>query len=168
LRINEDGVFARHRVIEMREWLEAHKPAASRRAHLLLAALMWSVVGAALLAFGVRWMLGSDAPRAWALLGVAVAIAVGLAKGRLLLERAAGRIIERIRVRGDGYCIGGFLSLWTWGLVAVMVAAGRLLRGGLVPEVVVGFLYTAVGTALVLACRRFWQAWYAARRRQET
>jgi len=145
----------------MRDWLEAHKPVGSVSVHLLLAALMWSVVGAVLLVFGVLWVLEGQTRLAVPL--VAGAVAAGLLKARFALDRAARRTIGRIRARGDGKCIGGFLSLRTWGLVLVMAGAGRLLRGGIVPTVVVGFVYAAVGTALVVAARCLWQAWYRER-----
>jgi uncharacterized membrane protein len=138
--------------------LEAYKPAASARTHLLLAAAMWTVVGALLLLFGVKWTLRGQIALAWLLL--AVAVAAGALKARFLLRRAAGRTIERIRTRGDGRCVGGFLSIRSWAFVALMAGAGRLLRGALLPRAVVGLIYVAVGTALLLASRRLWQAWY--------
>jgi hypothetical protein len=148
---------------DMRDWLESHKPAGSVGMHLLLAAAMWSVVGATLLVFGVLWEL--EGQHRFALLLVGGAVIVGLIKARFALDQAAARIIERIRARGDGKCIGGFLSVQTWGLVAIMAGAGRILRGGLIPTIVVGFAYAAVGTALVAAARRFWQAWWRLRAR---
>ena len=147
----------------MRAWLDAHKPAAPVRTHLLLAALMWSVVGAALLLVGAHWLLASGGARVW--LFLTAAIGLGLLKGRFVLEHAAGRIIARIRVRGDGHCLGGFLSVWTWALVAGMAIAGRVLRSGFLPHAVVGFVYVVVGAALLWACRRFWHAWAEERTR---
>ena len=141
----------------MLNWLELHKPAVSARSHLLLAATMWTVVGSLLLAFGARWLLSAHVRYAWELL--AVAAVVGLLKARFVLGRAARRTIERIRSRGDGRCIGGFFSLRTWAIVALMAGAGRVLRGGLIPLPVVGFVYAAVGTALLLAARQLWRAW---------
>ena len=57
----------------------------------------------------------------------------------------------RIERRGDGRCIGGFLSLRTWALVALMMVAGRTLRHSFVPAVIIGLAYAAVGTALLVA-----------------
>ena len=111
----------------MTYWAESHKPAAGVTAHLALAWLMWAVVGAALAAVGARWTWESTpAAAAWLTVG---AVAVGAAKSRLVLDRAAGRIVTRIRTRGDGRCLGGFLSLGTGGLVILMMVTGRLLRG---------------------------------------
>lgn len=145
----------------MRDWLDAHKPAVSVRVHLLLAAMMWTLVGIALLFFGVcRVSSGQVASNSLLLV---LAVVAGCLKGRFVLDRAAGHVMERIRTRGDGRCIGGFLSLWTWALVALMMSAGRLLRGSFVPRAIVGLIYAAVGIALLVAARRLWHAWYRCR-----
>jgi hypothetical protein len=137
-------------------WVESHKPAAALPTHLMLAWLMWVVVGATLVGVGARW-LWQAAPIAAPWLAVG-AVAIGAIKSRLVLDRAAQRIVARIRARGDGRCIGGFLSLKTWGLVVLMMVAGRLLRGT-VAHGIVGPLYLAVGTALCISSRQSWRAW---------
>ena len=145
----------------MRDWLDAHKPAVSVRVHLLLAAMMWTLVGIALLLFGVcRGPTGYVASNPLLLV---LAVVAGCLKGRFVLDRAAGHVMERIRTRGDGRCIGGFLSLRTWALVALMMVAGRTLRHSFVPAVIIGLAYAAVGTALLVAARRLWQASYRSR-----
>jgi hypothetical protein len=139
------------------DWFQKYKPAAPARVHLLLAALMWTAVGGALLFFGIRWALVGRMPHVRLLL--AVAATAGLAKARWVLWRAAGRIVERIKQRGDGRCLGGFVSWRTWLLIILMITAGRLLRGGLLPSPVVGLIYAAVGTALLAGSFRVWLAW---------
>jgi hypothetical protein len=141
----------------MSEWQEAYKPAAPARLHLLLAAGMWTVVGALLLFFGTRWLLAGT--RSHALLWLALGIVGGGLKGHFALKRSARSMIARIRKRGDGRCIGGFLSWRSWLLVALMATAGRVLRGGLLPEGIVGFIYALVGTALLLATGQLWNSW---------
>lgn len=142
----------------MVNWLDTYKPAASARLHLLLAAMMWTVVGAVLLFFGVRWLWGAETLYVW-LLSV-VAVLAGLLKASFVLKPAADRISKRIRTRGDRRCIGGFLSMRTWAFVVFMMVAGRILRGGLLPRTVVGFVFVAVGTALLLASFRLWLGWH--------
>jgi hypothetical protein len=145
----------------MREWLRTYKPAAPARVHLLLAAAMWTGVGGALLYFGVGWVMAGPMVHAGLLL--AVAVLAGGVKARLVLDGAAGRLIDRIRRRGDGRCVGGFLSWQTWTLVIAMIVCGRFLRGSLLPRAIVGLVYVAVGTALLLAARTVWVAWYRQR-----
>ena len=142
----------------MRHLLTRFKPAASARTHLLLAALMWTVVGSVLLVVGVRWLLQADPPYVWVLL--VLAVAVGWGKGHFVLARAAQRMLARIISRGDGFCLGGFLAPVSWAFVLAMILLGRLLRGGLLPRSLVGWLYVAVGSALLIGCRLLWRAWY--------
>lgn len=142
----------------MRNRLDSFKPAAPARLHLLLAAMMWTGVGGLLAFFGIRWLLAGQLPYSPLLL--ALAVASGVLKARFVLSRTARRVIERIRTRGDGRCIGGFLSIRSWAFVALMAIGGRLLRGSPMPRLGVGFVYAAVGLALLLASRRLWHAWY--------
>ncbi|MCK4659855.1 MAG: hypothetical protein KAV82_10080 [Phycisphaerae bacterium] len=141
----------------MDRWIERFKPAAPQNVHVLLAALMWTVVGGSLFYSGARWVMRAET--GYVYLQLAVAIILGVLKARFVLDRAAGRIIERIRVRGDGRCLGGFVSLKTWTLIALMAMMGWLFRGGLFSEHIVGLLYTAIGTALAIGARNFWRAW---------
>jgi hypothetical protein len=143
--------------MNMPEWLRTLKPAAPARVHLLLAALMWTVVGGAMVFFGIRWVLVGWGARSWPL--IVLAVGIGLAKSHFVLDRAARRVVARIKERGDGRCIGGFLSIRTWLFVLLMMTCGRLLRGGLIPHPIVGLVYAAVGTALLLSTRCLWSAW---------
>ena len=142
------------------DWLQAYKPAASRRRHLFFASLLWPSVGGTLLIFGVRWTLQAKPPFVGLL--IAVALAGGGLKAWFALDRAARRVIDRIVQRGDGQCIGGFFSWRTWLLVILMAVSGRLLRSLPLPLALMGLLYTAVGTALILASRNIWWAWHRA------
>lgn len=139
--------------------LQAAKPAAPARAHLALAAGLWTAVGGGLLLFGSATLI--QPPETWSAWLLLPAALLGAVKARWVLDRVAAGISARIVARGDGRCLGGFLSPGSWALVAVMAAAGRLLRGGGVPSILVGLLYIAVGTALVLASRLIWRAWAA-------
>jgi len=143
-------------------WVEKYKPAAAVRAHLVLAGLMWTVVGAALVSFGGRWLWQLPTPAApWL---AALAVVIGAFKARFVLDRAARTIVDRIQERGDGRCLGGFLSVRSWALVAAMAGGGRLLRGSHVARGLLGVLYIAVGTALLLSSRVAWRAWCHSRR----
>ena len=86
----------------------------------MLAALMWTVVGAMLLLFGVRWLVETGGPLMWA--WVALALTIGVAKAVFILSHTADRAIGRIVARGDGRCIGGFFSWRTWLAVATIEA----------------------------------------------
>ncbi len=88
-----------------------------------------------------------------------VALAVGTVKSFLLLDRSAKKNIRRILDYKDGKCLGGVYSVRMWGLVALMIVLGRVLRSSPLPGAVTGGLYVAVGWALFLSSRLIWQQW---------
>ena len=146
----------------MKSWAERHKPSAPVSTHLMSACLLWGIVGAGLLGVG-SWWLAADAPPRLVPWFAAGALAAGWLKSRLVLDPVAHKVVRRIADRGDGRCLGGFLSLRTWALVVVMMVAGRALRATVVGWAV-GVLSVAIGTALLLSCRLSWLAWRESRR----
>ena len=143
----------------MRSWKEEYKPQASRRVQVLLAAAMWTAVGGGLLFFGAHWITGGRLTIA----GVALllgGVGAGLVKSRLVLDRTAAKILSRIASRGEGRCVGGFLSVRSWLLVLGMIILGRVLRGGVLPTPAVGVLYVAIGTGLLASSRIAWRIWF--------
>ncbi len=142
---------------EIKELILAIKPSASARVHILAAALMWTLVGSFLFLWGAKGLL--DASGRNALLWGALAMGLGLIKGRAVLQKTAAKVSARIKERGDDRCLGGFMSLRSWALIAVMAASGRFLRHSDLPRLIVWSVYVAVGAALVFASRIFWREW---------
>jgi hypothetical protein len=140
-----------------RDWAERFKPAARAKTHLLAAALLWTVVGLGLAAAGIAWSFSSALP--WSLLLAVAGVAAGVVKGLLVIRKMADWNTARIIARGDGRCLGGFLAPKTWLLVAAMMASGIILRRSGVPRPILGVLYTAVGTGLLIGGRQLWKAW---------
>src|SRR5262245_48790922 len=126
-----------------------------------MAQLIWTLVGLGLLAAGLFWVVQRFGP-----LGFVYAtpcLVVGLVKARLVLDRVAQRTLDRIAQRGESRCALGFLSTTSWLLVLAMMAVGRLLRASPLPRPALGFLYVAVGFALLAASRTLWRRWWALR-----
>ncbi|MDH4139666.1 MAG: hypothetical protein OEV43_03755 [Coriobacteriia bacterium] len=119
---------------------------------LVLGALLWTAAAGILGFRAFTWLV--EAPAAFVVVGVAV----GLLKARFLLDGAASRAVSRIQARGRDACAGGFLSLWSWALVLLMISAGHALRLTSLPRPWLGLLYAAVATALLFASRKYWRA----------
>ncbi len=131
-------------------------PQASVRTQIVAAALMWLVGASILLVRGVMYVHD----REWHSWALAAGLALGVLKARLLLDRAATNAVARIRSRGRASLLG-FLSLRSWGLIALMMGGGIALRTLYVhPDRIgagiLGAVYIGVGTALALADRVFW------------
>jgi hypothetical protein len=131
------------------------------RRHLFAAALMWSLAGLGLSTAGAIWMAESHSR--WFLAIALAAVAIGVLKARFVLRRTAGRAVLRIKERGDGRCLGGFLSWKSWLLVAAMMVLGRLLRISPLPLLPRGGIYLAIGSALLFASFPVWRAWMESR-----
>ena len=137
----------------------------TRKAQLLLAASVWTAAGVLLFSMGMFWM---ESGLGWglALLLAVPFVVIGMAKGHFLLDRVAKRSMARIAQRGPRAPIWGFYGLRTWLLVGVMMGGGIGLRVLFNSErwqfFYLGFLYVAMGTALVLASHRMWLSIVAA------
>ena len=140
--------------MDFKEFLVRYKPAASISTHLMLAALIWSVVGFFLIANG--FFLASLAERSWL---VFLGLALGSAKGVFILDRVARKNIKRIHGFERKACVGSVYSYKTWLLVIMMIVLGRTLRMTLLPGEVVGVIYIAVGWGLMLSSRLMWMDW---------
>lgn len=129
-------------------------PRAPARVQLVLASIVW-LVGAAILAVrGVIYLSRSH----WAAWLIALALVIGVAKGRLILERVARKAVERIRLRGRERCLFGFFSWKSWLLIVVMMGGGIMLRRSGAPPAFLGVLYVAVATALLYGDHQYWLA----------
>jgi hypothetical protein len=138
---------------------DGHPNTDTRKPQMLLAATIWTGAGVLLLSMGMFWM---ETGLGWgrALLVVIPFVLIGMAKGHFLLDRVAKRSVARIAERGPDAPIWGFYGLRTWLLVGLMMGSGIALRLLFNAEhwqfFYLGFLYVAVGVALVLASRRMW------------
>ena len=141
-----------------RRWLETHKPTAGERTQLFLAEMMWSVVGVMLLSLGLMWIVERYGAPGW--MYALPFVGLGLVKAYYIMDRVARRTVNRIHERGDDHCVGGFFSLSSWALIVGMMILGQVLRASPVPRADVGFLYVAVGSALIVSSRTFWREWF--------
>ena len=140
--------------MDFKEFLVRHKPGASISTHLMLAALIWSVVGFFLMVNG--FFLASLADRSWLIF---LGLVLGTTKGLFILDRVARKNINRIHDFEPKACIGSVYSYKTWLLVIMMIVLGRTLRMTILPGEVVGVIYIAVGWGLMLSSRLMWLDW---------
>ena len=92
--------------------------------------------------------------RAWLFLP---ALGAGTCKSIYLLDKSAAKNLARLSGKLDGDCLGGVYSVKMWGLVAMMMLLGWLLRRSGLPGELIGTLYVAIGWALFLSSRLLWR-----------
>lgn len=138
--------------------IDPYLPKTGARVQLVCAAMMWLIGASILLTRG----LGYVSDRSWHSWALSAGLILGVTKAHLLLDGVSRRAVERIRQRGRGSVLG-FFSLGSWGLIALMMSGGILLRQLFVhPDKIgagiLGAVYIGVGTALLIADRIFWKA----------
>lgn len=136
----------------------------SRRSHLIIAASLWTAVGIGLLSMGlVFWFhLPYLGFLDWQhLSGGAIALSVGLLKGKVILDRTANRVIERVDTLAEPNPVKSIFQMFggkTIALILAMMGIGIILRLAGVSFEIRGLIYIAVGMALIWSCRRYWTA----------
>ncbi len=140
----------------MRQNLQKFKPAATRKNILLLSALLWSAIGAMLIAKGLYRLPQTHSSQ---LIVVVSALFAGTCKSFVVLDRSARRGISRIEELKDGTCLGAVYSKKTWLLVVCMVCMGVFLRSSSIPQAYLCFIYGTIGWALLFSSRFAWLKW---------
>lgn len=136
----------------------------TRSQHLWIAAAIWTFVGGGLLTMGlVFWFhfpfLGFlDRPH---IMGGAAALTVGLIKGKFILDKTAGRVIDRVEGLAEPNPFKSVFKMFgikTISLILAMIGLGVVMRLAGVSFEIRGLLYMAVGMGLLWSCRRYWVA----------
>ena len=135
-----------------------YKPGVTVRTHYFLAAMIWSLAGLGLLTRGFLFL-----HRTGQYVLLAAALVLGTVKAVFVLQRSAGKNIDRISRFQDRTCFGAVFSFKAWLLVLLMILLGRLLRFFGCPSVYVGLLYVGVGWALLFSSRLIWREWLRVR-----
>ena len=133
------------------------KPAVPRRWLLVLAGLVWTVVGVGLGRMALVW-LAEEKTSPSLLLGLS-GLALGLVIHRFKFSRLARMNIERICRSGERPCIFAFQAWYTYPLIGLMIAFGIFLRHSSIPHSVLAVLYTAIGTALFAGSLQYYHRW---------
>ena len=140
----------------LRKYLLRFKPGVPRKAHLFLAALLWTFVGIGLMIRGTLWVAGGQN-----ILFLPLAFVIGSLKSLFILDKSAKKSIDRIQNLTDGSCLGAVYSYKTWLLVLAMMGMGYIIRHSSIPLSTIGFIYVLIGWALLFSSRHGWKAWYA-------
>ena len=135
-------------------------PLACLKTQMLTAALMWSGVGIFLFARGLLNIV--NVQDEYKPLWVGIALAAGLFKAKMVLEKTATRIVNRVKKRPDPSCLFGFMPIKSWLLIGGMILLGIILRKSPLNRSLVWSIYIAIGAALFASSRIFWKNWKAA------
>ena len=131
-------------------------PAAPRRVLILLAGLVWSAVGIALIVMATVWLLRADRY-------VIPALMLGLIGGGIVYRfgflRLVRRNVKRIRETAPGkdrVCVFAFQNTRSYVIIAVMVMLGYTLRHLPLDKVYLAPIYLTIGLGLLLSSGHYY------------
>lgn len=131
--------------------LKIPEPAVSRKALRFTAGGLWTTAGIVLLGRAVPWLVAAGATGA---IAGGLGVIVGILKGRFVFVPQAIRNVERINALSphkEKICLFAFQRVGSYFLIASMIALGILLRFSPLSRTALGAVYTAVGSALLIA-----------------
>ncbi|MBN1211117.1 MAG: hypothetical protein JXA92_00940 [candidate division Zixibacteria bacterium] len=131
-------------------------PAADRKVLILLAGLVWSLVGLGLMTAAAYWLAAESR-------GIAVALGVSIIAGvliyRLGFSKLALKNIVRIMQQAPGkdkVCLFAFQDTRSYFIVVIMMAMGYTLRHLPLPRIYLVPVYLSLGLGLLLASLRYY------------
>ena len=126
-------------------------PAAHRETLVLVAGIVWSLVGLTLVTVAVAWLVSSPHYVLVIVLGGAVA---GYAIYRFGFSHLASNNLVRIYAQApekDKVCVFAFQNIRSYFLVVVMMSLGYGLRHSGIPKTYLAPIYIAIGLALTFS-----------------
>jgi hypothetical protein len=126
-------------------------PAARRETLVLVAGIVWSLVGLALVIVAVAWLVHSPHYAVMLALGGAVA---GFAIYRFGFSHLARKNLVRIYAQApqkDKVCVFAFQNIRSYFLIIVMMSLGYGLRHSGIPTADLAPIYLAIGLALMIS-----------------
>jgi|WetSurMetagenome_2_1015567.scaffolds.fasta_scaffold150817_1 hypothetical protein len=126
-------------------------PAAHRETLVLVAGIIWSLVGLTLVSIAAAWLFNS--PR-WAAILMLVGTIAGYVIYRFGFSHLARKNLIRIYAQApqkDKVCIFAFQNIRSYILIVIMMSLGYGLRHSGIPKTYLAPIYLAIGLALILS-----------------
>ncbi len=133
----------------------------SPKSLLKLAFVLWIIGGGMLLVTGAGRLGGVD-PNITSpsfMVGLTIAVAIGLAKGKFILSKTSARNIARINeFNGEPQSLFKVYSLRSWIVIELMLLLSAALTFFGAPMLVRGYVNIAVGVGLIISSLQYLSA----------
>ncbi len=133
--------------------INRYKPAVTNNILVLLAGIVWTLVGIMLLFMAFSWLSPIPSPTAhmYEIAGLVFALLIH----HFGFLKIAGKNLDRILALPGKRCLFAFIPWKSYLIIAVMVTMGALLRHSVIPRQYLAVLYISIGLALVLSSVRY-------------
>ena len=138
----------------------------TQRQHLLIAGIIWVMVAAMLIIRGVVWVFANVPMHHFIIIGTFVVIGFGVLKRQFIVSRIAARMVSHIQSLDERSPFWKVYAVSTYLSIVIMIGIGILCRwAGSHWHVfwIIGYIYTAIGIALLTGSTQFWRELHALR-----
>ncbi len=139
----------------MASFIKKFHPGVGKQALMILAGLLWFIVGIMLVRFALGWYhdyFGSGL--IWYILA---GVITGLIVHHLGFLRIVDKNLIRIHHIDHKYCLFGFMPWKSYILIAIMMTLGISLRNSSLPKIYLSVIYMGIGLALSLSSIRYFR-----------
>jgi len=133
--------------------IERWKPGVPKSVLLLVAGMLWVMVGIMLNGMAY-WWLRKELP-AQALSAAVVGFVASLFIHHFGFLRIVDKNLDRILPMEGKRCVFAFMPWKSYVIIAVMIGLGITLRHSPIPKLYLSVLYIGIGTALILSSIRY-------------
>jgi hypothetical protein len=134
--------------------LKSFKPAVSKTWLIVLAGLMWSVVGLMLCRLAHHWLVIIQ--WRWIVPQELLGAILALTAHKFCFSRIAQKNIARLSLITEKTCIFAFQRWKTYLVILLMIIIGITLRNSPIPRPYLAVAYTTIGGALFLASLQYY------------
>ena len=131
------------------------EPAAKRTTLVLVAGILWSIIGLFLIGRGIKVQLPLVSI---SYIFIALALIIGILKSKFVFAKIINKNVARIKSLSphkEKICVFAFQAYQSYLLVILMMSIGILMRHLPIPKLYYGSILVAIGTALLLSSLRY-------------
>jgi hypothetical protein len=136
----------------------------TQRQHLLNAGIIWTMVAAILIIRGAVWVSANVPMHHFIIIGTFLVMVFGVLKGRFIVSKMAVRMVNHIHNLDERSPFWKVYAVPTYLSIILMVGIGILCRlAGAHWHIfpIIGYIYAAIGIALLTGSTEFWREWHA-------
>jgi len=128
---------------------EEYKPAVNKTILILIAGIVWMLVGLMLSRLAIVWWQSYTG--SFLILFIFIGLVLGVVKGYYIFTRVVNTNIQRIAQLNRVNFILAFISVKTYLLIIGMMILGILLRNSIIPKQYLAIIYLGVGLAMIIS-----------------
>ena len=135
--------------------VNSFKPCVQKNIHILVAGLMWLIVGLMLYTLSIYWLISYNGNYSY-VFGI-TGLTLRIIFNKLFFYKIANKNIERISHFSEKTFLFSFISWKSYLIIFCMAFMGHIVRHSPLPKQHLAIVYICMGTALILSSFKYFR-----------